>query len=180
MTSCSRLDSRSSSSSWIGPPNAPFALGPFWKADSTKPASFGENTAYPSCTCLIDEIRSSPEIVFVTYPCAPARITEPTSCGESDTDSARKTVSGEYARDFVRISAPPPPSPPGTCTSSSTTSGLVCAIIATDPSTSAACPTTSKCGCNVAITPARNISWSSTTAILMRCSRSLIPAPWFD
>ena len=46
--------------------------------------------------------------------------------------------------------------------------------------TSAACPTTSKYGCNVAITPARNISWSSTTAILMRCSRSLIPAPWFD
>ena len=112
----------------------------------------------------MDEIRSSPVMVLVTYPRAPARITEPTSCGESDTDSARNAEAGESGCDLARISAPPPPSPPGTCTSSSTTSGLMSAIIAIEPSTSAACPTMWKYGCSVAMTPARNISWSSTTA----------------
>ena len=109
----------------------------------------------------MDEIRSSPVMVLVTYPRAPARITEPTSCGESDTDSARNAEAGESGCDLARISAPPPPSPPGTCTSSSTTSGLMSAIIAIEPSTSAACPTMWKYGCSVAMTPARNISWSS-------------------
>lgn len=68
-----------------------------------------------------------------------------------------------------------------TCTSSNTTCGLVCAIIATEPGTSAAWPTISKESRNVAITPARNISWSSTTATrILAVSFSLIdvlPAP---
>ena len=136
----------------------PSLSGAPWNAESTNPASFGENTAYPSLTCSIEWIRSLPVIVFVTYPRAPARITEPTSCAESETDSARNAVCGAWGWDFLRISAPPPPSPPGTCTSSSTTSGWVSAIISMALGTSAACPTIVKYGCSVAITPARNIS----------------------
>ena len=64
------------------------------KASSTKPARRGENTASPSATRRTASASSGPEIVLVTYPRAPARMTAMTSSGASETERARKRCVG--------------------------------------------------------------------------------------
>src|SRR5664280_154001 len=156
-TSRSRGESRSSSGSrpviGVASPALPA------NASRTKPASRGEKTASPASTRRIAWRSSSPEMVLVTYPLAPARITAITSSGASDTDRARKWTSGWRGRTPLSTACPPPP---GRWTSSRTTPGRRSLMSSTAASTSSASPTTSTASPSSARTPARNMAWSST------------------
>ena len=82
MTSRSRSVKRSrSSSTWA------ISIVPA-KASRTNPASRGEKTASPAATRPIASTSSGPEMFFVTYPRAPARMIPMTSSAASLTDSA--------------------------------------------------------------------------------------------
>src|ERR1039458_1162248 len=156
-TSRSRGESRSSSGSRpvIGVASPALSAN----ASRTKPASRGEKTASPASTRRIAWRSSSPEMVLVTYPLAPARITAITSSGASDTDRARKWTSGWRGRTPWSTACPPPP---GRWTSSRTTPGRRSLISSTAAPTSSASPTTSTASPSSARTPARNMAWSST------------------
>src|SRR5690625_2361849 len=158
ITSCSRAESRSSSSSWAATSAAAVP-----NASSTNPANRGENTASPPATRRTASDSSAPSIDLVTYPRAPALITDTTSSAASETDSARNRTSGNRSAHARNTSAPPPPEPPGRCTSSNTTSGRVRRTTSIASGTSSASPTTCKSEANSARTPVRTNRWSSTS-----------------
>src|SRR4051794_30506400 len=173
MTSRSRALSRSRPGSVAGSSAGTGAAGPAAaNASSTKPASRGLKTTSPSATRRTAASRSGPEIVLVTYPRAPARMTAMTSSAASDTDSASQRTDGSSALSASSTARPPPP---GRCTSSRTTSGSVARMPDTAPATSAASPTNVTSPPSSARTPERTMAWSSTTNTRTCCRDSLIP-----
>src|SRR5690554_3784146 len=104
-------------------------------------------------------------------------MTATTSSAASETDSARNRTWGSSAAQRTSTSAPPPPSPPGRCTSSSTTVGRSSCTTATAESTESASPTTRTRSSRLARTPARNMSWSSTSTTSTGSSASPISQP---
>src|SRR5215218_7578107 len=158
-----RRTSRSRAVSWSSSGSATPVRSP-WKASSTNPARRGENTASPPWTRRMAAARSGGEMVLVTYPRAPARITPITSSAASDTDRARKRISWSVWRTASSTARPPPP---GRCTSSSTTSGRVRRMPSTAASTSPASPTISNSAPSSARSPDRKKWWSSTRNTLI-------------
>src|SRR5215211_7211158 len=158
-----RRTSRSRAVSWSSSGSATPVRSP-WKASSTNPARRGENTASPPWTRRMAAARSGGEMVLVTYPRAPARITPITSSAASDTDRARKRISWSVWRTASRTARPPPP---GRCTSSRTTSGRVRRMPSTAASTSPASPTISNSAPSSARSPERKKWWSSTRKTLI-------------
>src|SRR5215207_7847078 len=158
-----RRTSRSRVVSWSSSGSTTPVRSP-WKASSTNPARRGENTASPLWTRRMAAARSGGEIVLVTYPRAPARITPMTSVAASDTDRARKRISWSVWRTASRTARPPPP---GRWTSSRTTSGRVRRMPSTAASTSPASPTISNSPPSSARSPDRKKWWSSTRKTLI-------------
>src|SRR5215207_5363854 len=158
-----RRTSRSRAVSWSSSGSATPVRSP-WKASSTNPARRGENTASPPWTRRMAAARSGGEMVLVTYPRAPARITPMTSVAASDTDRARKRISWSVWRTASRTARPPPP---GRWTSSRTTSGRVRRMPSTAASTSPASPTISNSPPSSARSPERKKWWSSTRKTLI-------------
>src|SRR5689334_13614623 len=89
-----------------------------------------------------------------------------TSSAASDTERARNRTGCPSVvvrpRQPCSTSTPPLPLPPGRCTSSRTTGGRVRVMTATAESTSGASPTMVTAPPSSALTPDRNIRWSST------------------
>src|SRR5689334_10822726 len=89
-----------------------------------------------------------------------------TSSAASDTERARNRTGCPSVvvrpRQPCSTSTPPLPLPPGRCTSSRTTGGRVRVMTATAESTAGASPTIVTAPPSSALTPDRNIRWSST------------------